>query len=254
MSSPASDRERLLTQAFVALADSLVADFDVVDLLDRLTRYCVQLLDTAAAGLLLADQHGNLRMIAASSEGTRLLELFQLQNEEGPCADCYRQGASVAVEDVRKMHAQWPRFGPLAEASGYLSVHALPMRLRDDVIGTLNVFQEQPGLLEEADVLLGQALADVATISILQSRSIAHREALAEQLQTALHSRIVIEQAKGVLAERASVDVDDAFLRLRGHARSSNRRLSDVANQVVRGEVDPQLLLGAPEGKRSSGH
>lgn len=248
MSGGVSARERLLTEAFVTLADTMVADFDVVDLLDRLTRYCVRLLDAAAAGLLLADQRGNLRIVAASSEGSRLLELFQLQNEEGPCADCYRQGAAVVVEDIRRLHDRWPRFGPLAESSGYLAVHALPMRLREDVVGTLNIFQKGPGLLAEGDVVIAQALADVATISILQSRTIAQREALAEQLQTALQSRIVIEQAKGILAERASVDVDDAFVRLRGLARSNNRRLSDVAADVVEGKVDHRLLLGAKGG------
>jgi transcriptional regulator with GAF, ATPase, and Fis domain len=242
----AEERERELTEAFVALADSLVAEFDVLDLLDRLTSYCTSLLEGAASGLLVTDQHGKLQMVAASDESTRLLELFQMQNHEGPCADCFRTGEAVIVDDVRNAFARWPRFAPLAEAADLLSVHAFPMRLRDDVIGTLNVFRSSPGHLTKDDAVVAQALADIATISILQNRSIARGEVLATQLQTALESRVVIEQAKGIAAERAATSVDEAFQRLRAFARSGNRRLADVATAIVRGELDPRDLPALP--------
>src|SRR4051794_11855425 len=208
MNPPAEDRASQLATALVGLADSLVADFDVLDLLNRLTQHCVGLLDAAAAGLLLADQNGSLQLIAASTEGSRLRELFQLQNAEGPGAHCYRDGVPVVVEDITRMQPRWPHFAPLAEEQGYRSVHALPMRLRDDIVGTLNIFRTGTGQLSDADVRAGQAMADVATIAILQNRTIQRSELLAEQLQTALNSRVIIEQAKGVLAERGRISIE----------------------------------------------
>jgi GAF domain-containing protein len=243
MTPGSTSREARLVEAFVGLADSLVADFDIVELLGRLASYCVDLLDVSAAGLLLADQHGDLRVIAASAERTRLLELFQLQNKEGPCSDCFRTGAPVVVEDIATMRDRWPRFAPLTEAAGFRSVHALPMRLRSDVIGTLNIFRSNRGRLSPSDAEVGQALAAVATISILQSRAMTRAEDLAEQLQAALHSRVVIEQAKGVLAERGEIDVDEAFRCLRSFARSGNHRLGAVASAVVSGTLDLDAVL-----------
>jgi GAF domain-containing protein len=177
-----------------------------------------------------------------------MLELFQLQNEEGPCSVCFRTGEPVIVDDVRTTTDWWPRFAELAEQSGLLSVHAFPMRLRREIIGTLNVFHTAPGQLTEDDVAVAQSLADIATISILQNRSITQRETLTAQLQIALESRVVIEQAKGIVAERRSTTVDEAFQRLRAFARSGNRRLSDVAQAVVRRELDP-LDLPGPEAR-----
>jgi GAF domain-containing protein len=246
--APPGTRERDLARAFVAVAESLVAEFDVLELLERVTRYCTSLLDGAASGLLVADERGTLRMIAASDESTRLLELFQMQNEEGPCSDCYRNGEPIIVDDVRTALDRWPRFAPLAEANGLLSVHAFPMRWRTNVIGTLNVFRAAPGQLTEDDVAVAQSLADVATISILQNRRFMRREALTAQLQHALESRVVIEQAKGIVAERTSASVDDAFHRLRAYARSSNRRLSEVAQAIVARELDP-AALPTPEAR-----
>ncbi|ADP82519.1 GAF and ANTAR domain-containing protein [Pseudofrankia inefficax] len=241
--------EQQLSEAFVSLADSLVADYDVADLLHRLADHCVTLLDVAAAGLLLADQRGSLQVVAASSETSRLLELFQLQHDQGPCLDSYRTGTAVSVPDVAVAADRWPIFAAETLAAGYHSVHALPMRLRDDVIGTLNLFGARPGRLADADARVGQALADVATIAILQERAIRHREMLAEQLQNALTSRIVIEQAKGVLAERGRLDMDEAFDRLRRHARNTNTRLTDLARDVVAGTVDSTAVL-APQPRR----
>jgi transcriptional regulator with GAF, ATPase, and Fis domain len=227
--------ERQLAEAFVELADTLVDDFDVVDFLHRVTVRCEQVLGVSAAGVLLTDQHGALRVVAASTERTRLLELLQLQTDQGPCPECFHTGRPVTVADVSAAAGRWPRFAAEAGRFGFASVHALPMRLRSDVIGTLNLFGTRPGALDDVTFRLGQALADVATIGLLQARSIRLRETLAEQLQTALNSRIVIEQAKGVIAERRNVDMDQSFTLLRGTARANNRRLSELARAVVDG-------------------
>ena len=225
------------------MADTLVSDFDVVELLDRLAGHCTVLLDAAAAGLLLADQRGSLRVVAASVEQVRLLELIQLQNDEGPCLDSYRSGRPVSAENLATAQGRWPLFAREAVEAGFHSVHALPMRLREQCIGTLNLFRVTAGPLEEADARIGQALADVATIGILQERAVRRGEVLVEQLQVALNSRIVIEQAKGMLAEHAMSNVADAFALLRGFARDTNRRLSDVALDVVAGRLPARQLL-----------
>ncbi|MFC6016325.1 ANTAR domain-containing protein [Plantactinospora solaniradicis] len=229
--------ERQLTEAFVELADTLVDDFDMMDFLHQVTVRCAQVLDVSAAGVLLTDQRGVLRVVAASTEQTRLLELLQLQTDEGPCPECFHTGRSIAVADLSTTTRRWPRFTAEARRGGFASVHALPMRLRTEVIGALNLFGAEPGALDEGTIRLGQALADVATIGLLQARAIRHRETLAEQLQTALNSRIVIEQAKGVVAERRKIDVDQSFILLRSAARTSNRRLSELARAVVEGSA-----------------
>jgi transcriptional regulator with GAF, ATPase, and Fis domain len=225
----------LLSATFVELTDTLVAGFDVIDFLHVLTDRSVQLLDVSAAGLLLADPRGELRVVAASSEAARLLELFQIQNAQGPCLDCFRSGRPVAAADLAAAAARWPRFAPAARRAGFAAVQALPMRLREQVIGALNLFRSGPGALAPADIRVGQALADVATISLLHERSMRHSDTLNEQLQTALNSRVIIEQAKGKLAERLGVDMDQAFSLLRDRARVSNRRLSDLARDFVDG-------------------
>jgi transcriptional regulator with GAF, ATPase, and Fis domain len=231
--------ERLVTEVFVELADTLVDDFDVVDFLHELTIRCAQLLEVAAAGVLLTDQRGGaLRVVAASTEQTRLLELLQSQTDQGPCPECFHTGRPVAVADLATATERWPRFVAEARQVGFASVHAVPMRLRTEIIGALNLFHTEPGTLREDTLRLAQALADIATIGLLQARAIRHREILAEQLQTALNSRIVIEQAKGVVAERRRLDMDQSFTLLRGTARASNRRLSDLAQAVVDGSED----------------
>src|SRR6266576_3224992 len=219
---------QLLSETFVELTDTMVAGFDVIDFLHVLTDRSVQLLDVSAAGLLLADPRGELRVVAASSEAVRMLELFQLQNDQGPCLDCFRAGRPVAAADLSAEAQRWPRFVAAA-------VQALPMRLRDQVIGALNLFRAVPGAFDPADIRIGQALADVATISLLHERSMRHSDTLNEQLQTALNSRVIIEQAKGKLAERLGLDVDQAFSVLRDHARTRNLRLSDVALAFIDG-------------------
>jgi len=230
-------REALLARTLVELADTLVDDFDVVELLTLLADRCVDVLDVAAAGLMLAGPEGNLRVMASSSEAMRLLELFELQSQEGPCLDCYRTGEPVLNQDLAGVNGRWPRFAAEALAAGFRSVHALPMRLRGTVIGALNLFHVEPGELRPADVTAAQAFADVATVAILQHRAAVESQRVNEQLQTALNSRITIEQAKGVLAERLGLNMQQAFDSLRSHARSHNLRLGDVASDVVSGKL-----------------
>jgi transcriptional regulator with GAF, ATPase, and Fis domain len=225
--------DRQLAETFVELADTLVDDFDVVDFLHQVTVRCAEVLGVSAAGVLLADQRGTLQVVAASTEQTRLLELLQLQTDQGPCPECFHTGRPIAVADLSSAADRWPRFIAAAREVGFASVHALPMRLRTDVIGALNLFGTQPGALDADTIRLGQALADVATIGLLQARAIHQRDTIAEQLQSALNSRVIIEQAKGVIAERRQLDMDQSFTLLRSTARSSNRRLSDLARAIV---------------------
>jgi transcriptional regulator with GAF, ATPase, and Fis domain len=241
-------RERVLTEAFVSLADTLVTDYDVIDLLHRLCSDSVRLLPVDAAGLLLSDQRGTLRVVSSSTEQAHLVELFQLQANEGPCLDCFRTSQQVVSTDLGR-EVRWPRFVERARQAGYEAVHALPLRLRSETIGGLNLFGRTPGALPPHALRVGQALADVATIGILQERALRRQEVLAEQLQGALNSRVIIEQAKGMLAERGQIDLSQAFALLRAHARTSQQRLSDLARDVVNGATLPGVLLdpGRPE-------
>jgi hypothetical protein len=234
-----------LVETFVELADTLIDDFDVIDFLHLLVDRCVELLDVDAAGLLLADQHGRLQLIASSNEQVRLLELCQLQHDEGPCLDAFGTGVRVSVAELAVEGARWPRFAPAAAAAGFAAVDALPMRLRTELIGALNLFRSGVGPLDTVALRTAQALVDVATIGLLQERSIRHQEVLTEQLQTALNSRVIIEQAKGLVAERFGLDMQSAFNALRGYARSRNVKLSDVARTVIDGPADGVDLLGA---------
>ncbi|WP_236700449.1 GAF and ANTAR domain-containing protein [Allosalinactinospora lopnorensis] len=236
-------RERQLVGAFVEMADTLVVDFDVAELLHQLADHCVELLEAAAAGLMLADERNTLHIVAASSERTRLLELFQLQNHQGPCLDCFDSGEPVRVPDLAAAAERWPVFADHAQEQGFASVHALPLRLRSTIIGALNLFGTTPTPMSEADLKVAQGLADVATIGILQERAIRRGSTLTEQLQHALNSRVIIEQAKGVLAGRESIDVDEAFTRIRSYARSNNLRLTDLAHAIATGQHSARLSV-----------
>jgi GAF domain-containing protein len=227
------DRERDLTQAFVSMANSLVDGFDTVDLLSGLTADCVRLLTIASAGLLLADPRGVLHVMAASSERTRNLELFQLQRDEGPCLDCFHGGAPVSVPDLAAEADRWPHFVGAATAAGFASVNALPLRLRDNVLGSLGLFGAAVGQLSEDDLNLAQALAHVASIALVADKAASDKEVINQQLQTALNSRVVLEQAKGLLAQLGDLDMDQSFAVLRRYARDHNQRLSEVAQRVV---------------------
>ena len=241
----APTREEQLVETFVELADTLVDDFDVIDFLHMLTRRVTELVDAAEAGILLADRQGTLQLMASSSEQTRALELFLLQNDQGPCLDCYRTGQPVIVEDLDIELQRWPRFVPEARKDGFAAVHALPLRLRQDLIGVLGVFGAAPGRLSDADISACQGMAHIATISLLSRRAVGRSDEIIEQLQYALDSRIVIEQAKGVLAERAGIGTDEAFERLRRYARAHNLRLNDVARATVHGNLRIGTLLAA---------
>jgi GAF domain-containing protein len=245
MDEAAIGRETLLIRAFVELADTLVDGYDIIDLLDRLAGYCVDLLAAETAGILLADARRDLRVVASTNEQTEWMELLQLQADEGPCVECFRTGTAVSVVDLSEVADRWPRFAAaLADRESYRSVHALPLRLRGEPIGALNLFHRQPGPLPPADLALAQALADTATIGILSERAINRDEVLNEQLQNALNSRVIIEQAKGVLAERGGLGMDAAFDRLRGYSRNHNLKLSDVGRQIIESDLAAAVLAG----------
>jgi GAF domain-containing protein len=226
-----------LAQTFVELADTLVGGFDLMEFLHMLTERCVELLEVDAAGLLLADSHGSLQLVAASTEQARVAELFQIQNDEGPCLDSYRSGQPVIVADITAADAalRWPRFAAAAREMGFAAVHAIPMRLRDQVIGTLNLFGSASGGLDPAVARAARALVDIATIGILQERTSREQGIVAGQLQVALNSRVIIEQAKGILAERLKATPDQAFIMLRAYSRNNNRPLTQMAADVIAG-------------------
>jgi hypothetical protein len=239
------DREDLVSRTFVELADNLVVDFDIVDVLTTLATRSIPLLGVEAAGIFLADETGRLRVVAASSEDTSLLTLLEILAEHGPAFDCFALGSGLAVADLAS--SRWPELARAAAARGYHAADARPLRLRHDVIGAFGLLASTSGL-DEADVTLAQALADAATISVLQFRALRDARVLTEQLRHALTSRIVIEQAKGMVCERWQTTMDGAFGQLRAYARANNQRLSDVAHDVTTGELDTALLLAPPTG------
>ena len=225
--------QRLAT-IFVEIADTLTAEFDLIEFLQTLTERAADLTNAAAVGLLLADQAGHLEFMAGSDEDVKLLELFQLQNHEGPCLEAFHTAQHVINVDLGKATSRWPLFAPRATEAGFQSVHAFSLRLRSRVIGALNVFGDtKGGNFQGMDVPIIQALADVATIGLLQERAIRRGEALTEQLQNALNSRIIIEQAKGAIAQAHNVNVDEALARIRGYAQHHNRKLTDIAYAIV---------------------
>ncbi len=236
-----ADPQRL-SRVFVELADTLVTDFDVVDFMTVLAHRCVELLGASETGVVLADERASLRSVASSHESARLLDLFEIQNEEGPCLDCYRTGDQIVNVSVAARDARWPRFGHEARRLGFTTVHALPMRLRGQVIGAVNIFASNGSTLAPPEIEVGQALADVATVGLLQERSIREARLLNEQLQAALNSRIVIEQAKGMLAERLLLEMNASFETLRSYARNNNLKLSDVAHALVDGTLSAESL------------
>jgi hypothetical protein len=237
-----NNREEWIARTFVELADTLVADFDLIDFMSVVVERCAELLDSAEVGLALAATRGELRVMASSSERMRALELIEFQNDEGPCRDCLLSGEQVLNYRLDAADDRWPRFTPQAREAGFQMVHALPLRLRTEVIGAMNVFSPELRELEPEDVHLTQALADAATIGILQERAVKLGADVAGLLQGALNSRIVIEQAKGIVAERRQVDMDEAFALLRSYARSNRKQLSDVARAIIDHSLAPAEL------------
>ena len=230
--------DRRVTDTFVVLADTLADPFDVTDLLHVLTHRCVEILDVQAAGLMLADPEGFLHVSASSSQGAQLLELFELQHDEGPCLDAYRSGRQVTEADFGSAGQRWPRFSPRAVDAGYRSVQSLPMRLHGEVLGAMNLFGVRPGTVNQDQLALAQVFSDIATISIVQDRLTRDRALLTGQLEHALTSRVAIERATGIVAGRLIMDVDQAFVLLRSVCRRHNRRLSELAQDIVTGAVD----------------
>jgi len=243
-------REGLLTDTFVVLADTLVDNYDVIDFLQTLTERCVELLDISAAGVMLADADGRLRHAACSSEQMRLVELFELQLEEGPCFDTFRQRTAVRCDDIADATTRWPNFAPHADAVRFVAASAVPMRLRTEAVGSLNMFSATTPALGDDDLRVAQAMADVATIGILQERAIRDGRELSKHLEAALQSRIVIEQAKGIVAEQQRLDVDRAFELIRTFARNHNRLLSDTARDVIAGRLASTAL--APDERQEA--
>jgi hypothetical protein len=236
-------REHEIIRSFVDLSNELVDDYDIVEMMSQLTAHCASLLDISSAGMLLADASGVLHLMASSSERTHHLEVFQLQRDEGPCLDCYRDGQAVKVADLAEARERWPQFVAAALDVGFMSVHALPMRLKGEILGTLGLFGEEPGALHSDDLDLAQALVHVACVAIVNERSANDRAAINDQLQHALTSRIAVEQAKGVLAHAGDLDMESAFAVLRRYARDHGRKLSEVAAEVVARELPHEALL-----------
>jgi GAF domain-containing protein len=243
--------EREVLRALVEVADTFVADYDVVDFLHGLTARCVSLLDVDEAGVMLIDPSKTLRYVASSSEQMRLVELLELQHEEGPCLDAYRAGRVTVSTSSEEAGQRWPQFGSHANAAGFASLAGIPMRLRLDRIGSLNLFSRRPGGLSDEDQDVAQAMADIATIGVLQARAIQDGQVVATQLQTALESRIAIEQAKGVIAEHLGVTVDEGFSLLRSYARRHNTKLTEAARGIVGGALSPETLGSSKRPPRS---
>jgi GAF domain-containing protein len=226
-------RDARLLETFARLADTLVADYDVVDLLQMLVDSCHELLDASAAGILLADQDGLLELVASTSEASRLVEMMQLGADAGPCIESFRTGELVSVPDIGSVRTEWARFRDSALEQGFAAIYAIPLRLREETIGTLNLFRFSSGELNPQDLIAARAFGDVATIGILHERSLRESEIVREQLQNALSSRILIEQAKGIIAYVRNVSVDEAFTIIRDHARSSHSGIGALAAQIV---------------------
>jgi GAF domain-containing protein len=250
-----TERESAIVDAFVHLSDTLVDDYDVIDFLHYLTRTCVELGGADEAAVMLASPSGRLQAVASSTERTRLLELFELQNHEGPCLDAFQTATVVASDDLRT-ERRWPTFVAEATAVGFAAVHSVPLRLRRETIGALNLLRVQAGAVTERDARLMGALADIATVGVLQERTITRHATEASGLQHALTSRVRIEQAKGIVAERAKVTIDEAFDLLRSYARAHQQGLTDIATGVVNRRIDltggGRALIDG-DGERSPG-
>jgi len=240
--------QTLLVRSLVELADNLTDDFDIIDILSLLSDRCVHALGVDAAGVMLAGPSGVLQVIASSSDAMRTLELFQLQSDQGPCVEAHHTGEQVVNLDLGAAEGRWPRFAPRSVAEGFHSAHSFPMRLRQRSLGALNLLRRDPGALESTDIAAAQALADIATIAIIQHQIVIDAQTLNSQLSTALNSRIVIEQAKGKIAQATGSDMDHAFRQLRSHARNHNLRLGDLASRIAEGTFGPGALDHLEQG------
>jgi GAF domain-containing protein len=241
-----TSREARLNSAFVMMADTLTADYDVVDLLHTLVVECTVIVAATAGGLLLADQRGQLQLLASTDESAELVEVMQLAAGAGPCVDCFTSGISVSVPNIAASGGRWPDFEGSALGQGFQSVHATPMKLRGEVIGTLNLFNVAPGAFTPRDAAVVQALADVATIGILQQRIATESHIVAEQLQRALDSRVLIEQAKGAMSQALGLTMDEAFGAIRNYARNHNMTMHAVATAITAHSLTAEVLVAEP--------
>ena len=245
-----TSREARLNSAFVTVADTLTANYDVVDLLHTLVTECTAIVGATAGGLMLADPAGRLQLVASTDESAELVELMQLAAGAGPCLDCFATGTAVSVLDIDTGGDAWPDFRVAALEQGYRSVHATPMKLRGQVIGTMNLFQASATSLSDRDAAVVQALADVATIGVLQQRIATESQVVAEQLQKALDSRVLIEQAKGALSQALGMSMDQAFVALRAYARNHNVTLSALSSSITSRELSAQEVVAQPSSAR----
>ena len=235
-------REAALARVFVRLADTLASDFDIVDFLHGLSADAVEVLGAEAAGVMLADARGGLRLIASSDERMRLLELFELQGAEGPCLDAFSTGRPLQA-NAESSSIRWPAFAQRATDSGFQMMCAVPLRLRTNVIGAMNLFRATDEPFTDDEMGIAQAMAEMASIGLIQEKALREHSLLTEQLQAALNSRVIIEQAKGMLCEYLKVTMVDAFELLRTYARDHNRKLSDVARDVVDRKLTSTALI-----------
>jgi hypothetical protein len=232
----AIEREADLLATLVQLADTMVDDYDQFDLLNDMAAACVRILDTDTAGLSLAHK-GELGYVTGSDEQMRVIELFQAAHQEGPCVDAFRSGQPVHAPDISAHVDRWPQWAPRALELGFRAADAIPLVLRHESIGALNLYSRRVRSLDERDVQAGMALADMATIGILHDRAHRQGQVVQSQLEVALQSRIIIEQAKGVISEREGIDPHEAFERLRQYARSGNLKLLETAQRIVDGDL-----------------
>lgn len=248
-----ASREQRISAAFVAVADTLTTDFDVLDLLHTLVEQCTQILDTSAGGLMLMDGNGELQLMTSTSEAADFVEVMQLNASAGPCIECFRTGTAQSVPSIKDLGERWPDFQKAAIGGGFKSAHATPMRLRGQVIGTMNLFSTKRGALSERDAAVAQALTDVATIGILQERMVKEVNTMAEQLHKALDSRVLVEQAKGMIAHSLDMDMDAAFSAIRAYAHANKLTIRAVAEGVSDRSINVSVVAPRVAAHRRSG-
>lgn len=238
-------REQSLLRVFVDLADTLTRDFDLPELLYRVAGHCTSLVAAAAAGVLLSSPQGGVSLVAASSERSEDVELLQLRVGSDPCLEAMAAGVSVRVPDLFAARARWPAWAPVALGAGFGSVYATPMTLHGDTVGVVTILAVSPGALSDDDLEVVRALTHIATIGILQQRALHQTELLADQLRAALNSRVVIEQAKGVISGRSALDVstERAYLLLSDYAQRTSTTIGVVSQAVIDGLLDPAALV-----------
>jgi len=234
----ADNREKDLLDVFVLLADSLRTGHDIIDTMDILVQSSTTFTSAVEAGLMLADAGGTLHVVASTSERVAEVEEAQLGLHEGPCLVSFRTALPVEVPDIAASRSRWPDFAAVAESRGFLAAHAVPLRHRTTTLGGINLFGDRLGALSDRDATLVEAMAQMATISVIQHQIAAKQATVNDQLQNALESRMLIEQAKGVLSQLHTVQVDDAFRMMRTYARSTGTKLRDVAENVVRRRLE----------------